>query len=431
MSLCETTCSLLVVEGCDTWKFLPLQQLKGGTTTSTAVGDLVLSAILLAGSGRVTTTNHGDDTLASRLHNCIHQLFGARLEFGHLEHAHGAIPDDSLGFSHGLGVQLHRGWSAVQSHETLRDAICLCDAFFDLSIFSELGRAGEIHGQDDLNTQLLSLGQDLGHNLGTFLVIEGAADGHVVLDLQKSVGHPAANDHLVHLVQHVHDQLDLVADLGTSQDGEHRLGRAVQNLGKGLQLFAHQIARTFHLKAFTHHGTVRTVSSAKGIVAVDVRQFPDGCTKFLDLLLVSLDLVALRVDTLALFLNMESQILQQDDRTSCRISASRLNFWPHAILAECHWFAEFFFQDLGNWRQGILFHNGTIRSAEMRCQHYRLGTFLQNLLDSGQGTVDALSVSDLRGIRLVLRHVEVNPHEDTLASHIHIVNAQLGRHCDV
>lgn len=38
---------------------------------------LVLSAILLAGSGGVTTANHGDDTLASRLHNCIHQLLGA------------------------------------------------------------------------------------------------------------------------------------------------------------------------------------------------------------------------------------------------------------------------------------------------------------------------------------------------------------------
>jgi hypothetical protein len=40
-------------------------------------------------------------------------------------------------------------------------------------------------------------------------------------------------------------------------------------------LLAHQVARTFHLEAITNHGTVGTVSSAKGIVAVDVGQFPE------------------------------------------------------------------------------------------------------------------------------------------------------------
>lgn len=123
--------------------------------------------------------------------------------------------------------------------------------------------------------------------------------------------------------------------------------------------------------------------------------------------------------------------------------------------------------------------NGTIRSAEMRCQHYRLGTFLQHLRNQNGGLLGLLGLCkpkmsqpqhddaflmvgrapSMRWVLVIfvgsalsccmwlheaaaqvvlqqkrfalLWHIEVNPHENTFASHIHIVNAQLGRHCDV
>ena len=37
-------------------------------------------------------------------------------------------------------------------------------------------------------------------------------------------------------------------------------------------------------------------------------------------------------------------------------------------------------------------------------------------------------VKRLGGIRLVLWHVEVHPHEDALAADVHIIDAKLGRH---
>lgn len=40
--------------------------------------------------------------------------------------------------------------------------------------------------------------------------------------LQESEGHAAADDHLVDLVQHVLDQLDLVLNLGAAQDRQER-----------------------------------------------------------------------------------------------------------------------------------------------------------------------------------------------------------------
>eukprot|EP00965_Chrysotila_dentata_P177165 5851593-Pleurochrysis_carterae.AAC.1 len=48
--------------------------------------------------------------------------------------------------------------------------------------------------------------------------------------LEESECHAAADDHLVHLGEQVLDELDLVAHLGAAQDGEQRLGRAVEHL---------------------------------------------------------------------------------------------------------------------------------------------------------------------------------------------------------
>ena len=40
--------------------------------------------------------------------------------------------------------------------------------------------------------------------------------------LLEGEGHAAANDELVHLVNHVLDQLDLICDLGPAEDGQER-----------------------------------------------------------------------------------------------------------------------------------------------------------------------------------------------------------------
>lgn len=43
---------------------------------------------------------------------------------------------------------------------------------------------------------------------------------HVLSDLEECEGHAANNHHLIHAVQHVLDELDLILDLGSTQDGK-------------------------------------------------------------------------------------------------------------------------------------------------------------------------------------------------------------------
>ena len=60
----------------------------------------------------------------------------------------------------------------------------------------------------------------------------------------------------------------------------------------------------------------------------------------------------------------------------------------------------------------------TVGAAEVRHEHDRLGALLKAVLDRGHGAVDARRVGDHRRVVLVLRHVEVDTNEDTLASDV-------------
>lgn len=68
-------------------------------------------------------------------------------------------------------------------------------------------------------------------------------------NLEKRVRHPSANDHLVDLVEHVVDELDLVVDLGTAQDGEERTLGVRQHLGEVFQLLLNEKAGRALLKS--------------------------------------------------------------------------------------------------------------------------------------------------------------------------------------
>ena len=61
-------------------------------------------------------------------------------------------------------------------------------------------------------------------------------------DLEEGEGHAASDDHLVHLVEHVLDEQDLVGDLRAAEDGEHGLRGGVEHLGEGVELFGDEEA---------------------------------------------------------------------------------------------------------------------------------------------------------------------------------------------
>mmetsp|Transcript_70221 Transcript_70221/g.146965 ORF Transcript_70221/g.146965 Transcript_70221/m.146965 type:complete len:494 (+) Transcript_70221:991-2472(+) len=325
--------ALTIVECGHTWQYLALQELQGGSSAGTAVRDLVLGAVLLAGGGGVAASDDSDDTCGCDLDDLVHHALGARLELAHLEDAHGAVPDDGLGLGDCLSVELDALGTAIQSHEAIRNATSL-GAFLDLTILAELGGHNVIDGKDQLHTQSTSLLHDVWHDLGTLLIIERIANVHLVNHLQECVGHATTDDHLVDLVQQVHDELDLVADLGSAQDGQDGSGRLVQDLGESVQLLGHEATGALDVESLANHGAVGSVGGAESVVAVDVRQGPDGLSEGSDLLGLGLDLVALGIDALALLLDVESQVLEEDHAARGRVGAGLLDLLADAVAAE-------------------------------------------------------------------------------------------------
>ena len=101
--------------------------------------------------------------------------------------------------------------------------------------------------------------------------------------LQEGKCHATANDQLVDLVQHVLDQLDLVGNLGSTENGQEWTRGVVESLVEVLQLLLEKEAGGSGLVAFAEHGGVSSVGSAEGVVDVDVAQLGKAGPELLDL----------------------------------------------------------------------------------------------------------------------------------------------------
>ena len=150
--------------------------------------------------------------------------------------------------------------------------------------------------------------------------------------------HPALTPHLAHppthLVQHVVDQLNLVLDLGSSEDGEERPLRGLECLGKELQLLLHQEPGGSLGQLHTDHGRVSSVSGTERVVDVDRSELGQRLSESLDSLLVSLDLFALRVLAATLLLGVESKVLEQKDLALGSVLDGLLGLGTHTVRKE-------------------------------------------------------------------------------------------------
>merc|ERR1711972_265953 len=228
-----TFCLSSITEGSHARQCLALQKFQGGSTARTAMGNLVFRVILLACSGGVAAANHRDGACSSCSNNRVHKGFSTNLKLRHLEDTHWSIPNDGLGGIHCCLVHLHGLWTTIQAHETVWNASFL-RRLLDFAVLSKLRGDGEVHWQNNFHTKLLRFLHDLRNNFGPFFIIEGCTDPHAIVHFQKCVRHATTHNHLVHLVQHVHDELDFVAHLSSAQDGQNRLGRRFQNLRESI-----------------------------------------------------------------------------------------------------------------------------------------------------------------------------------------------------
>merc|ERR1711953_139475 len=271
-----------VAEGSDTREHLAFQKLHGGTTTRAAVRYLFHCFVLLASSCGVTTTDDGDGAVLGCTNDCVHEGFSASLEFPHFKYTHRAIPNNSFRCVDSSFVQRIGFWPAVQTQIAIRDTLFLSDGLH-IAVFTELRRYGEIHWKNDFDSFLLRFCHDVWHNLSTFFVIKRRTDRHAVVYFQEGKRHATTDDQLVDLVQHIEDELNLIRNLCTTKDGQHWLGRGVQNLSKSIKFLRHQATSGLDFESLSDHRTVCTMRGAKCIIDVHVGQLPDRGAEFSDL----------------------------------------------------------------------------------------------------------------------------------------------------
>merc|ERR1719331_125749 len=334
------------------------------STTGAAMSDLVLCIIFLACCRCVSTSDDSDGAGCSSCNDFIHEALGTYLKLRHFKYSHRAVPNNGPGLLHRSSIQCNGLRTTIKSHEAIRDAISLIGRH-DFTILTEFGADDKVDGQDNLDTQLLRLLHDLRHNLSTLLIKEGSPNFHAIINFEESVGHTPTDDDFVHLVQHVHDELDLVTHLGTTEDSQDGLHRRIQYLRKCIQLLGHQCAGTLDVKAFTNHGAVCTMRGAKSIVTINICHLANGCAKFFHFPCLRFDLVAICINTLTFFLDIEAQVLQQDYCAHCWVGSGSFCLRTKHRGAECNRHTKLLLHDLRHWCHGVLLNNTAIWTAQV------------------------------------------------------------------
>ena len=230
------------------------------------MAELVLDTVLLGDGGGVTTSD--DDDLAVLLDSVDDGVEGGLCAVGELlelEDTGGTVPEDGLGLGDGLLVELDGLLAAVKSLPAVGDTV-LVGGVAGVGVLVELVGGDVVDGEDELDALGLGLLNEAADGLGTGLIEEGVSDGDTLEGLLEGEGHATADDQGVDLVKEVVDELDLVGDLGTTEDGEEGALRLLEGLGEVLELLLDEETGGLLGEVDTDHGGVSTVSSAESVV---------------------------------------------------------------------------------------------------------------------------------------------------------------------
>lgn len=229
------------------------------------MAQLVLNTVLGSDCSGVTTTDDDDGTLLGGIDNGVESVLGTLGERLQLEDARRTVPEDGLGLSDGLLVQLNTLLTDIQTHVTVGNAFSI-GSIASLRVSGELVGGNIVDGKDNLDVVLLGLLNDLADDLATSLVEQTVTDLDVLEGLLESEGHSTGDDEAVDLGQEVVDQLNLVRDLGTTQNGKEWSLGALQSLSEVVKLLLDQETGSLLGQLDTDHGAVGTVSGTESIV---------------------------------------------------------------------------------------------------------------------------------------------------------------------
>ena len=367
--------------------------------------DLIGKAELLAGSRGVAAADdghgigigqslcHGDGTLCKR-----------RI----LKHAHRAVPDDGLGALDGVRKELAGLFANVKALHVVGDGVRGDSLHGDVRV----DRVREVRSDDgvDRQQQLNALGLSLGHHVAAvidLLVVEqGLADG-VALRSEEGVGHAAADDEGVDLLEEVVDNVQLIGDLRTAEDGDERAGRIGQSLAHDGHFLLHEeAADRGQIVRHAGRGGMGAVRRAECIVHKDLRQRSQ--------LLGQLGIV------LRLALH-EADVLQQHHVAVLQGSGLGLGILTDDVLGHHDGLAEQLAQAVRNDLQGQLGLPFALRLAHMGAKD-DAGAVVDKVLNGRHGSDDALVARDLAFLG---GDVEVTAAKHALALDIDVFNGFL------
>mmetsp|Transcript_4296 Transcript_4296/g.10553 ORF Transcript_4296/g.10553 Transcript_4296/m.10553 type:complete len:294 (-) Transcript_4296:55-936(-) len=262
------------------------------------------------------------------------------------------------------------------------------------------------------NIVLFGLLNNVMHDLGSTFIEERVADFDVVHSFLEGVRHTTTNDHHVYLVQEVHNQLDLIRNLGTTKNGKERTHRFVECLGKVGELLVHEQTSSTLRKIHTNHRTVSTVSSTKGIVHIDVRQLGERSSEGNHLG---------RSSILALLGGMEAQVLQQHHLTRLESSTGGLHLRTDAVVQEAHILAfQKFTETVSYWLEGEFLRALAIGTTEMGGQHHT-ATTIQDGFNRRESSHNTLITGNLSVLH---RNIKVHTNENALSSNAEVIDRE-------
>ena len=189
--------------------------------------------------------------------------------------------------------------------------------------------------------------------------------GDVLEGLLEGEGHATADDERVDLVEHVLDQLNLVRDLRTAEDGEEGALGVLKSLGEVLELLLDEEARGALRQLDTDHRRVRTVRSAKGVVHIHIAELREALTEGGDRGGVGLGLRAVLVLDGSLLLDVEAEVLEEDDGASGGVGDSRLDLRTDTVRGEDDGFRELLLELGRNGLERVLLDHLAIGAAEV------------------------------------------------------------------
>jgi hypothetical protein len=183
---------------------------------------------------------------------------------------------------------------------------------------------------------------------------------------------------------------------------------------------------------------------------VDVTKSSQALAELSNLLFVGLDFFALGVLGGTLLLGVEAQVLQEDDLATGSLVDGLLNLGTNAVLGEGNVLPEELGELSHDGLQAILGVDLAIGAAKVGHQDHGLSAVVDGILDSGQGTDNALVVGDVlvriegdvevnlsRGndepLRFMVKKSDLStyPNQDTLVLEVDIGDVELvgERHC--